>query len=218
MTSRKRGPCGRHFLLTAVLLAGMRLPALAQGLYYDDWPDDMYIETDTVGYPGQGCGGEVVAYSSLNGDDLSGSAFYPNTVNLPDSLYGSLDQVYPWSINATFYYTDPYSGGCDTETVSWGFNLGIKVTSSYWTGQLSQSGACITNVYCTNTNSPVCPGQGATTIYVYGGGACSSRYANYFLAEQPWYTSTWYCTPAISGDPTKFPFDDIPYYGYCSSS
>src|SRR5579871_3924744 len=133
----------RRTLWFSCLLVGVGSYAQAQGMYYNEYFDDPgdyggdpYIDTISTAYPGSGCGGSIYAFSSLNGDYLSGSAFYPNQVSLPDSVWSSPDSVYSWSFGYTVYYSDPYSGQCTSTNVSWGFDISVKATSSYWTTRL----------------------------------------------------------------------------------
>jgi hypothetical protein len=217
----------RAIALTIALCALMGRPVAAQNYYFNYYLNGFYIDTALTATPGyQGCSTQVYAFSDLNGVYQSGSAFYPNVQSINQSVLTSNGNIYSWSFGVTVYYADPYTNQCTSTNVSWGYDLSLKFTSSSWTGRLDSQQRCITNVYCTNiyTSQKACPGAESgdsnviNVVNVPGPpGVCRKQYMNFYLAERPWGTTDWWCSPGAAGDPNQFPFDAGGlYYGFCS--
>lgn len=142
--------------------------ARGQGAYYNDSYDGAYFYTDVVGYGG-GCGlGGTYLWSSLS-SYLSGTAYYPNQVSLPDSVYGSDGTTYSWSWGYTVDYTDPYTGYCGSVNISNDWN--VKITHTYYAfTSMTSTGAC--EWYGNGCTSGTATCTGGYVVYPNPGTGC----------------------------------------------
>jgi hypothetical protein len=141
----------KRLILTVMAVAACLTPAMfGQGYYYNYYLDGTYIGSELDGYPGSGPCGGVNLWNSLNGDYVSGSA----PAELLSGTYGTDGVDYNWDFGLSIEYTDPYSGYCDTTTLSFGELLGLH--TSYYGLPMYTGGACQYAALACTSGYPTC--------------------------------------------------------------
>jgi hypothetical protein len=123
----------------------------AQGVYTSEDEGVGDIETDLSGYDGTGCPNTASIYSDLNGVSVNGALGYNNIIQYVEA---TPDVTYIWNWGFTVYFTNPYTGYCDSYQES--FSWGLKLTTTFYGDPYVQGDTCNYTTLACETGTPTC--------------------------------------------------------------
>ena len=139
-------------LLVCAVSATFCAPAHAQGVYTsEDLEGVGDIETDLSGYAGTGCPATASFYSDLNGVTQNGVFGYNNIVQTVAATPGV---TYIWKWGFTVYFTNPYTGYCDSYADNFTYEVASYIT--YYSNPVLNSGDCYYPKLACTSGNPTC--------------------------------------------------------------
>jgi len=173
------------------------LPSFSQGIYATSWADASLSLADVgvYGYPGAGCSGSA-EWSAFNGQWGSGVTVV-QSAPLVDGM------SYPWNWGFTVYFSDPYTGSCQSYSISFSWTLDLGFRTTYFQHPLlshpDNDGICYYDqLACTNNIEPTCQTAPLYPLPMYCTGQCLTC-PGYGI--QPYWYMRWNqsasCTPLL---------------------